>query len=479
MGEGTGPAEAGGPLFRLALLGACILVLSSLLAVGFSLVGGHSLATGRPLARLDSPQLLAVSGVLGSYDPTLLVSDSGALQALVSERGGSCVEFGAGLQQASRVVASGPADDPPAGLRSAPYCAAAMLPSGALAFAAISPAGGRVVGTLDSSGTFRNGAPLSGPAIVFGAMWLTATPSGVYLAAETQDSSGDCCAVTVWHSSDGLSYGRGATVPQPANEPADPATFFGAISVDPQTTAAGWEQERLYLPFSHAGAGNASERELWLARSDDGGSRWTDEPVAATAPGTTVAAQYPATAVDAGGAVYVAWSDTVRVWYAWSKDRGQTIGGLQRVDAQLHLNVMPAIVAGDAGHVAVAWYAGTGGAVMGASSQDDEWRPELAVTGNADSTKPALVSVTLSGSTVHHGSICLLGDGCADSGDGGSYDPRLGVHLALALDPVSGGLAIAYAADGAGRGEPAVRMVRLRCGERLLVRPPQPLPSCG
>jgi len=465
--------------FRLALLAASALVLSSLVALGLSLHNGLHLATGAPLATLDSPQLLTVASAHGGYDPVLMVNESGAMRALVTERGGSCVAFAAGLVQGPPVALGAPGGTTPNGTRAAPYCTAAQMPSGALAFAAISPSGVRIVGTLDSGGTVTNGAPLPGPTIVVGAMWLTATPAGVYLVAETEGGSGDCCGITVWHSNDGVTYAPGITLPQPPNERSDPATFFGAVAVDVFASGDGFGHERLYLPFSHSGNGSTSERQLWLATSPDGGSTWTEKLVVEEPTGTTVAAQYPSAAVDAGGTAYVAWSDIGRVWYAWSRDHGQSIGGAQAVDAQSTLNIMPAIVAGDLGHIAIAWYAGTGTAVMGANAQNDEWRPMMAVSGNANSRQPAISRLSLSGITVHRGSVCLLGAGCTDSGDGGPYDPRLGAHLALALDPSSGGLKVAFAAESGTGAEPAVRVVQLHCGQRILVRPPKPLPSCA
>lgn len=477
--ESRGGAGGGGLGFRIALAGAVLLVLSSLVVLGLSLRSGMHLATGAPLATLDSPQLLSIAAPHGGYDPVLMVDRGGAMRALVTERGGSCVAFGAGLAQSAPVALSAPAGSVPNGIRAAPYCTAAQLPSGAVAFAAISPGGTRIVGTLDGAGSVTNGAPLPGPTIVFGAMWLTAAPSGVYLVAETEGGRGDCCGITVWHSADGVTYGAGVTIPAPKDEAADPATFFGAVAVDANAGGGSSGQERLYLPFTHAAAGSTAERRLWLASSADGGSTWTERLVVEEPAGATAAAQYPAAAVDAGGAVYVAWSDIGRVWYAWSRDHGASIGGVQAVDAQSALNVMPAIVAGDPGHIAIAWYAGTGTAVMGPAARSDEWRPMMAVSGNADSGQPALTRLSLSGAGVHRGSVCLLGAGCADGGDGGPYDPRLGAHLALALDPSSGGLRVAFAAESGAAAQPGVRVVQLHCGARILVRPPKPLPGCG
>ncbi len=480
MADETRGVEPGGVGFRLALLGAIAAVVASLAVLGVDLHNsGGRVAVGAPLARLDSPQLLSVGGSHGGYDPILVVNDDGATRAMVTERGGSCVDIDTNLVQGPPVALSIPTGTVPDGIRSAPYCAAAVLPSGALAFAAVSPSGTRIVGTRGSTGTTTNGAPLPGPTIVFGSVWLTATPSGVYLVAETEGAKGECCGITVWHSSDGVTYAAGVTLPQPPNEPTDAATFFGAVSVDPTTTSDGSGQERLYLPFSHATAGSTSERQLWLASSDDGGSTWKDHLVAEEPAGRTVAAQYPAAAVDAAGNVYAVWSDVGRVWYAWSRDHGDTVANAQAVDAQSTLNVMPSVVAGDAGHIAVAWYAGTGTTAMGENAQNDEWRPVMVVSGNANSDHPALARLTLSGFAVHRGSVCLLGAGCPDSGDGGPHDARLGAHLALALDPTSGALKVAYSAATGSASQPAVRLVQLRCGERILVRPPRPLPSCS
>jgi hypothetical protein len=473
-----GPIDVTGLGFRLAAAAAGGLVMASLVSVGLSLHnGGHS-PSGAPLAGLDVPQLLSVSSAHGAYDPVLAVTSTGSARALVTERGGACVAFGPGLAQTSQVALSAPNSGVPNSIRAAPYCTGALLPSGALAFAAISPTGVRIVGTLAATGV-TNGAPLPGPTIVFGSMWLTATPSGVYLVAETEGVKGTCCFITVWHSADGVSYSEGRTLPEPAGEPPDPATFFGAVSVDPTTVSSGPSGERLYLPFTHARAGSTSERQLRLAVSNDGGATWAEHPVVEEVPGVTVAAQYPVAAVDAGGTVYVAWSDVGQVWYAWSKDEGGTMSAPQAVDDQASLNVMPSIVAGDPGHIAVAWYAGTGRAAMGRDSGLDLWHPMLAVSGNANGPNPGIARLTLSGVAAHQGSVCLLGAGCTDDGDGGPYDPRLGAHLALALDPSSGGLEVAFAGDTGVGGEPAIRVVQEHCGERILVRPPRPLPACG
>ena len=477
MARDRGPIDVTGLGFRLAIGAAGGLLVASLVSVGLSLRNGAHSPSGAPLASLDVPQLLSVESSHGAYDPLLSVSAAGATRALVTERGGSCVAFGPGLAQTSELAVAG--GTTPGGIRAAPYCAGALLPSGALAFAAISPTGVRIVGTLGAGGTVTNGAPLPGPTIVFGSMWLTGTPSGVYLVAETEGSRGTCCFVTVWHSSDGVTYGPGRTLPEPQGEAPDPATFFGPMSIDPRSLGGGAAGERLYVPFTHAGAGGSSERQLGLAVSDDGGSNWREHGVVEEPPGVTVAAQYPVAAVDSAGAVYVAWSDVGQVWYAWSKDEGATVSAPQPIDDQAPLNVMPAIVAGDAGHIAVAWYAGTGAAAMGRNASLDAWHPMLAVSGNADNPNPGIARLTLSGVAAHQGSVCLLGAGCADAGDGGPADPRLGAHLALALDPASGGLEVAFAGDSGPGGEPVVRVVHEHCGERILVRPPRPLPACG
>ena len=100
----------------------------------------------------------------------------------------------------------------------------------------------------------------------------------------------------------------------------------------------------------------------------------------------------------------------------------------------------------------------------------------LAVSGNADSSMPAIGQTSVSPTVIHIGSVCLDGVGCADDGDGGPADPRLGAQLSLAVDPSTGGLEIAYTSDIGG--EPIVRLVAENCGERVLVFASHPLPSC-
>src|SRR5437868_1378519 len=65
-------------------------------------------------------------------------------------------------------------------------------------------------------------------------------------------------------------------------------------------------------------------------------------------------------AVDRGHNVYVAWADntagTIDIYVSVSKDRGATWSAPARVRTGLTVSVFPALVAGDAGRAAVAWY---------------------------------------------------------------------------------------------------------------------------
>src|SRR5579872_1177564 len=65
-------------------------------------------------------------------------------------------------------------------------------------------------------------------------------------------------------------------------------------------------------------------------------------------------------AVDGGHNLYVAWSDnSAGAWHIYlsvSRDRGQTWSTPVRVSQGLTASTYPTLAAGDAGHVAVAWY---------------------------------------------------------------------------------------------------------------------------
>jgi hypothetical protein len=143
---------------------------------------------------------------------------------------------------------------------------------------------------------------------------------------------------------------------------------------------------------------------------------------------------WPGLAVDAAGRLYAAWSDRHDIYLARSDDGGVTWAPPRRVDAPsplLRSSVLPALAAGAAGHVALAWY---GTAAAGNLEADARWRVWFAESHDGGRTF-AQAPVT---GTVHRGPVCTKGDSCP------WVQRQLLDDFGLALDPRTGRAAITY-----------------------------------
>ncbi|MHB8634412.1 MAG: sialidase family protein [Thermoplasmatota archaeon] len=186
----------------------------------------------------------------------------------------------------------------------------------------------------------------------------------------------------------------------------------GPPAHDPRTGA-------LYVAFYDGG--------VRVARSRDQGVSWDFLNV--TRDGRDLSARsnptylHIVTAVDAAGNVYVAWSQdegapaapskalaAPRVYLAASQDGGATWGPAHAVSAPGHAAVLPGVVAGKDGHIAMAWYENEHG--LPSETLPDLWDVEVVEAADGAAASPHFVGGHANRAPIHLGAICTEGGGC-------------------------------------------------------------------
>ena len=195
-------------------------------------------------------------------------------------------------------------------------------------------------------------------------------------------------------------------------------------------------------------------RQLYLARSTDGGSTWKNSLVleAGTTGGqnNTIAHTLAVEAIDRAGNVYIAYSERLggstqtHVYLTVLRRNATTTSKPVRVDGPgLGANVFPSVAVGDPGKVAISWY-GTA-----ARDHDDThaiWSELLATSLDALSPRPTFTRSRVSTAIpIHVGPICTGGASCdvayrnlADF-QSVAVDPCGGVQLTWTEDSQDGG----------------------------------------
>ena len=171
-----------------------------------------------------------------------------------------------------------------------------------------------------------------------------------------------------------------------------------------------------------------------VASSRDGGWTWHDVTAYQGGAHEDDGNMWPGLAVATTGRLYAAWSDRRDVYLARSDDGGVTWTAPRRVDtpsALLHTSVLPSVAAEAAGHVALAWY---GTATSGNLAANARWRVWFAESYDGGRT----FGQTPTTGTVHRGPVCTKGDVCP------WVQRQLLDGFGLALDPRTGRAAIAY-----------------------------------
>ncbi|HEV8360442.1 MAG TPA: sialidase family protein [Candidatus Thermoplasmatota archaeon] len=177
--------------------------------------------------------------------------------------------------------------------------------------------------------------------------------------------------------------------------------------------------------------------------STDGGATWTVSEVPDHENSERELGQV---AVDGAGNIYTAWAEGHDVWLAASTDKAATWRAPVRltsawVGATNGTHIWPWVTAGDAGKVAVVWYAADE-SVENAQAVQGDWVVMAALLPDALAPLPEVKLANATG-PIHTGPVCLGGTGCQTDQLSPEADRRLGdlFEAAITLD---GRLAIAY-----------------------------------
>lgn len=137
-------------------------------------------------------------------------------------------------------------------------------------------------------------------------------------------------------------------------------------------------------------------------------------------PGVSVGNVFPQLAIDRDGNLYAAWSQgATDIYMTTSKDHGATWSTPVRVNDSSGTNIMPWLVAGDAGRVALVWYRGS----LKGNPNDPEnvWDILMAQSTDALSKKPRFQVTKVNDTIIHRGEICLRGLACDIDGSDRSF----------------------------------------------------------
>lgn len=192
-------------------------------------------------------------------------------------------------------------------------------------------------------------------------------------------------------------------------------------------------------------------------------------PAGAATIGSNTSNLFIGAAIDSAGNIYASWATPnarnglYEVWFASSRDHGQTYYGPFKINTTVLQGNMPWITAGDNGRVAIAFY-GTNGAEDPTTSVNDQWNVYFAQSLNAAGREPVFTVSQASDHVMHKGPICNVGILC------GSGTRQLLDFFQIAIGP--DGLAnIAYADTGNSNGTPFVSYARQLSGPLGLNNP--------
>jgi len=234
---------------------------------------------------------------------------------------------------------------------------------------------------------------------------------------------------------------------------------LGPIVVDTHSTA---NPKPLYTTFvapstananasSAAGTTSSTANGVYLAMSLDGGTTWKDTDVYIGAPDVSLDRIFPALAVDAGGGLWIAWSDLSHIYVTHSLTRpktggrdattlaaptdtsllGSTTSTLDPVlDAALpeapgatvtwaapqvvdtgsaRANIYPWLAPGGSHRADLAWYGGSGSSIADPANQ---WNVRLAQLTAGSNGSLSITQTVASDHAIHTGEICTTGVTC-------------------------------------------------------------------
>ena len=199
-------------------------------------------------------------------------------------------------------------------------------------------------------------------------------------------------------------------------------------------------------------------------------------PAGAATIGSNTSNLFNGATIDSAGNIYSTWATPnarnglYDVWFASSRDHGQTFYGPFKINPDGVQGNMPWITAGDNGRVAIVYY-GTTGTEDPTSSQTNQWNVFFAQSLNAATREPVFTVTKASDHIMHTGPICNVGILCPPlPGIGGTPSRQLLDFFQVAFGP--DGLAnIMFADTGNGNGSPHVTYARQVTGPLGLINP--------
>ena len=192
-------------------------------------------------------------------------------------------------------------------------------------------------------------------------------------------------------------------------------------------------------------------------------------PTGAVTIGSNTGNLFNAAAIDSAGNIYSSWATPnarnglYDVWFACSRDHGQTFYGPFKINPPGMQGNMPWITAGDNGRVEIVFY-GTTGTEDPSTSTNDEWQVFFAQSLNGADREPVFSVSQASDHIMHKGQICNVGILC------GSGTRQLLDFFQVAIGP--DGLAnIMFADTGDSNGSSHVTYARQTGGPLGLLDP--------
>ena len=223
----------------------------------------------------------------------------------------------------------------------------------------------------------------------------------------------------------------------------------GNLWIDQSDVSAG--EHNIYQAFS--GIADASEEAcglagtcpyhaVWVGVSTDGGRTFTDHRVHVGPNTKGYNHQFVSVATDAGGNVYVVYSDNHNVYMSFSTDFANTWSSAIKVNKGTAATaIFPWVTAGKAGKIDVVYYGSPysqAGTAPDSFPLSASWRVYMAQ--NLSATGGGLFVQTAASPIVHYGGVCQGGISCTGNRD--LYD-----DFGVAASPTTGKASIIYSDD--------------------------------
>ena len=187
-----------------------------------------------------------------------------------------------------------------------------------------------------------------------------------------------------------------------------------------------------------------------LAASTDGGNTWNVTTAYAGPAGSTARGVFPIMALDRAGYLHLVFTQTdsnghshvLLTSTANPADTSPTWLPAAQVDSGINTSCEAWVTAGSPGVVDIAWL----GSSASSATVVSDWNVYFAQTTNAMSNNPTFAQYQVESPSIHNGSVCFDGGGCASNGTphGEPGNRDLLEYFRINLDP-NGNVNIAYA----------------------------------